>query len=188
MLFKQNQKRFYQELNGTTRNDNIFPDADDSKKFWGDIWSVGKKHNRNGEWLTYIRNDIRKNQQSEEEITSEMMTIHCRKTPSLKASGRDGVQGFWLKKLRVLHGRIAEQLNNILNGEERLPEWLTFGRTILCLNEPSEGNAVCNFIPIPCLLLMSRLMTGVIAEAMYEHLEEILPEEQEGCKRGSRGD
>ena len=30
-------------------------------------------------------------------------------------------------------------------------------------------------------------MTGVIAEAMYEHLEEILPEEQKGCKRGSRG-
>ena len=37
------------------------------------------------------------------------------------------------------------------------------------------------------LPLMWKLMTGVIAEAMYEHLEEILPEEQKGCKRGSRG-
>ena len=37
------------------------------------------------------------------------------------------------------------------------------------------------------LSLMWKLMTGVIAEAMYEHLEEILPEERKGCKRGSRG-
>ena len=44
MLFQQDQKRFYQELNGTARNDDIVPDADDSKKFWGDNWSVGKEH------------------------------------------------------------------------------------------------------------------------------------------------
>ena len=167
MLFQQDQKRFYQELNGTARNNDIVPDADDSKTFWGDIWSVGKEHNRNAEWLTNIRND--------------MITNHCRKMPSWKAPGRDDVQGFWLKMLRALHGRIAEQLNNILNGEERLPEWLTFGRTILCLKDPSKGSAVDNYRPISCLPLMWKLMTGVIAEAMYEHLEEILPEKQKGC-------
>ena len=58
-----------------------------------------------------------------------------------KAPGKDGVQG--------LHGRIAEQLNNTLNKEE-LPEWLTFGRTILCLKDHSKGNAVDNFRPISC--------------------------------------
>ena len=30
-------------------------------------------------------------------------------------------------------------------------------------------------------------MTGVIAHAMYKHLEEILPKEQKGCSRRSRG-
>ena len=51
-----------------------------------------------------------------------------------KAPGRDGVQGVWPKKLKLL------------NGEEELPEWLTFGRTISCLKDPSKGNAVDNFI------------------------------------------
>ena len=53
ILFKQDQKRFYQELNGTARNENVIPDADESKKFWSDIWSVGKEHNRGSvaEWL-----------------------------------------------------------------------------------------------------------------------------------------
>ena len=103
--------------------------------------------------------------------------------PSWKVPGRDVVQGFWLKKLRALHGRIAEQLNNILNGEEQLLEWLTFERTILGLKDPSKGNAVDNFRPISCLPLMWKLMTGVIAEGMYEYLEDILPEEQKGGRR-----
>ena len=36
---------------------------------------------------------------------------------------------------------------------------------------------------------MWKLLTGVIAEEMYNYLEQkkILPEEQKGCKRGSRG-
>ena len=36
---------------------------------------------------------------------------------------------------------------------------------------------------------MWKLLTGVIAEEMYNYLEreKVLPEEQKGCKRGSRG-
>ena len=36
---------------------------------------------------------------------------------------------------------------------------------------------------------MWKLLTGVIAEVMYNYLEreKVLPEEQKGCKRASRG-
>ena len=57
-------------------------------------------------------------------------------------------------------------VNNILNKEEELPEWLTFGRTILCLKDRSKGNAVDNFRPISCLPLMWKLMTYVVAEVI----------------------
>lgn len=33
-------KTFYQELNGMARNENVIPDADESKKFWSENWSV----------------------------------------------------------------------------------------------------------------------------------------------------
>ena len=91
ILFKQDQKRFYQELNGTARNENVIPDADESKKFWSDIWSVGKEHNRSAEWLNNIKNDIKDNQQGELEITSYMVTSQCRKLPNWKAPDKDGV-------------------------------------------------------------------------------------------------
>ena len=92
-----------------------------------------------------------------------------------------------VEKTQRTSWRIDEQLNNILNREEDLPEWVNFGRTILCLKDHIEGNMVDNFRPISCLPLMWKLMTGVIAEAMYKHLEEILPEEQKGCRRKLRG-
>ena len=92
-----------------------------------------------------------------------------------------------MKKLGELQERIAEQLNNILNTEEERPEWLTFGRTILCVKDHSKGNSVDNFRPISCLPLMWKLMTGVVADVMYKHLEEILPEEQKGCRKRFRG-
>ena len=36
---------------------------------------------------------------------------------------------------------------------------------------------------------MWKLLTGVIADQIYEHLdqEKLLPEEQKGCRKGSRG-
>ena len=52
-----------------------------------------------------------------------------------------------------------------------------------------KGNVTSNYRPITCLPLMWKLLTGVIADQMYAHLdqEKLLPEEQKGCRKGSRG-
>ena len=110
-----------------------------------------------------------------------------RKIPNWKAPGRDAVQGYWIKKLSSLHERIASQLNEIISGANMLPEWM--GRTVLCQKDSAMGRAVDNFRPISCLPLMWKLLTGMIADEMYGFLEreKILPDEQKGCRRGSRG-
>ena len=41
------------------------------------------------------------------DISQEMVKMQCRNMPSWKASGNDGVQGYWLKNLTSLHSRIA---------------------------------------------------------------------------------
>ena len=50
-------------------------------------------------------------------------------------------------------------------------------------------NAVNNYRPITCLPIMWKLMTGIIADNLYKMFEEsdILPMEQKGCRRKSRG-
>ena len=73
-------------------------------------------------------------------------------------------------------------------GDDSLPAWMTHGRTVLCQKNPRKGNAAENYHPITCVPLMWKLLTGLIAEEMYDYLEQekLLPKEQK-CRRGSRG-
>ena len=70
-----------------------------------------------------------------------------------------------------------------------MPSWLTKGRTSLLQKDKSKGNVASNYRPITCLPLMSKLLTGVIANQIYAHLdqEKLLPKEQKRCRKGSRG-
>ena len=97
--------------------------------------------------------------------------------------------GFWVKKLTSLHGRIAHQLNEILNGTEQLPEWLTYGRTVLWQKDITKGTTVENYRAISCLPIMWELFTASMSDYLYDFLEEekLLPEEQKGCRRKIRG-
>ena len=113
----------------------------------------------------------------------------CSKMSNWKAPGHDSVQGFWIKKLDKMHERIATQLNEILERTKEIPSWMMYGRTVLCQKDQVKGNSAENFRPITCLPLMWKLLTGIISEDMYCFMENenLLPEEQKGCRRKSRG-
>ena len=188
-MFETDQKKVYEELNGEFNGESVIPDVEESKSFWNGIWGVEKEHNRTADWLEGLKGERYYDQQEALEISEVMVKKQCKKIPNWKAPGWDGVQGFWIKRLDTMHGRIASQLNEILNGTARLPEWMTYGRTVLCQKDPANSIAVDNFRPISCLPLMWKLTTGILADNMYDYLERerILPEEQKGCRKGRRG-
>ncbi|XP_063587852.1 uncharacterized protein LOC134765239 [Penaeus indicus] len=189
-IFSVDQKKNYKELNGGEIRTNEVPNAEESRRFWGDIWSVEKEHNKGTKWLSELKDEV-KGRHSQEAVTISIESVRkqAKKIPNWKCPGKDGVQRYWLKNLANMHDRIADQLNNILMGTDTLPKWLTHGRTVLCQKDPRKGNAVKNYRPITCLPLMWKLMTGIIADQMYDYLEReyLLPDEQKGCRRRSRG-
>ena len=65
-----------------------------------------------------------------------------------------------------------------------VPSWLTRGRTSLLLKDKSKDNVASNYRLITCLPLISKLLTGVIADQIYAHLDQgkLLPQEQKGCR------
>ena len=69
-----------------------------------------------------------------------------------------------------------------------MPSWLTRGRTSLLRKDKSKGHVASNYRPITCLPLMWKLLTGIISDQIYAHLdqEKLLPEEKKGCSKGSR--
>ena len=102
--------------------------------------------------------------------------------------GSQQVQGFSLKNFSSLHERIRLQLKECLESGF-VPSWLTRGSTSLIEKDKSKGNVASNYRSITCLPLMWKLLTGVIANQIYAHLdqEKLLPLEQKGCRKGSRG-
>ena len=70
-----------------------------------------------------------------------------------------------------------------------VPSWLTKGRTALLQKDKSKGNIASNYRPIICLPLMWKLLSGVIEDRIYGYLDQqkLLPEEQKGCRKISRG-
>ena len=113
-------------------------------------------------------------------ITKDMVSKQSRKIPNWIATGRDGVQVFWIKKLTNLRERTAFLLNKILNVNQQLADWLTHGRTALCQKDRTKGNTIDNYWPISCLPLLWKLLTGIISKHLYRFLEEekILPEKK----------
>ena len=87
-----------------------------------------------------------------------------------------------------MHESVRLQLKQCLDSE-CVPSWLTRGRTSLLQKDKSKGNAASNYRPITFLSLMWKLLTAVIADQIYAHLDQkkLLLEEQKGCRKGSRG-
>ena len=186
-MFVNSQARVYQELDGNT-NGHLVPEANESLEFWGGIWGVAAEHNKEAEWLDHVRESLGGNTHTMVTISPEKIRLKLRKVSNWKAPGMEGVQGFWLKKLTILHGRMSVQLQELIE-TGAIPQWMNLGRTVLCVKDRTRGNAVDNFRPITCLPLMWKLFTGIISDNLYEYLDSsgILPVEQKGCRRDSRG-
>ena len=187
-LFESNQKKLFYELDGVER-ETVVPDTEESTRFWSNMWGKLVKHEENPEWLRNVEEELTGlGVQDNIHIEVTKLNKQVRKMPNWKSPDPDGVQGYCIKNLNNLYGNIAVQLDRCLQ-ENSVPSWIVTGKTLLCVKELEKGNAVASFRPITCLLLLWKLLMGILAEELYEHLEQanMLPWEQKGCRKGSRG-
>ena len=188
-LFENNQRQFYKQLDQTEeRCDDDQPVAEESKQFWGNIWRQSADRKKDAKWLQNLRSKVDVKKQEKIDITTGSMKKIFGRMPNWKSLDPDLVQGFWLKNFSSLHESVRLQLKECLDSGF-VPSWLTRGRTSLLQKDESKGNAANNYRPITSLPLMWKFLTGVIADQIYAHLdqEKLLPEEQKGCRKGSRG-
>lgn len=89
---------------------------------------------------------------------SEIIVVNVKKQwqkiPNWKTTGKNNVQGYWIKNFHSLYMRIVYQMNKVLELDENIPTWMTYGRTVLCQKDPAKGIVVENYRPITCLSLM----------------------------------
>ena len=184
-LFTSNQQRLFQVLEGNKDKTPVIPDAERSKAFWSSIWSERKVYNGQVDWLNDVEENLGTIRKPETlTVTEAMVEKQIKKIPNRKAPGPDGVHGYWFKSIKAIRPILAALLNEALQSGN-VPEWLTSGKTVLIVKDKGKGNEVIYFRPITCLPIMWKLLTGIISEEMYKHLdkENLLPDEQKGCRR-----
>ena len=189
LMYQSNQKRLFERLENKERSNEVSPEAQENKKFWSDIWDNPASHNEQAKWLKNIETDlINVKRQDEIVINLSMVRKQLKKMPNWKSPGPDGLQGYWVKNFTSCHERLALQLRNCMSSAQ-IPDWLTTGKTTLVMKDKDKGGQVTNFRPITFLPLLWKLLTGIIAEELYGHLEKegLLPDEQKGGRRKSRG-
>ena len=149
-MFHNNQRQFYRELNQEgERCDDDQPDAEESKKFWGDIWSKLVDHNRDAIWLKDLESKVSVTKQKKVDITKVSLKKNLGRMPCWKSPGPDLVQRFWLKNFSSLHGRVTSQLKECLDSGFE-PSWLTKVRTALLQKDKNKGNIASSCRPIAC--------------------------------------
>ena len=158
-LFKNNQSQLYKELSGSINQENTPLNAAGAVKFWENIWSREKEHNREASWLNEVRRTmVGCGQQEDVVVTEEDVVTWVKRSSSWKAAGPDGVRSFWFKTFTSLHSVLSTTLQECLN-KGNLPEWMMKGRTVLIRKDPAKGTVASNYRPIVCLSLMWKLLT-----------------------------
>ena len=116
-MFQNNQRQFYSELNQKGEGcDYDQPDAEESKKFWVDIWSQLVDHNRDSKWLKDLQSEVNGAKHEKVDITKGSLKKIFGRMPHWQSPSPDLVQGFRLKNFSSLHGRVRSQLKECLDG------------------------------------------------------------------------
>ena len=191
-LFKTNERAFYKkltELDISTKNEGLqLPTPEVVQDFWSKIWDDPVCHTP-ARWIEEEK-EITANLNSMENwmVTPENVRHAISKTLNWKAPGADGIHNFWYKRFTSMHSQLAKNITMVIQNPEEMPDFLTHGVTTL-IPKGSETNNPSNYRPITCLPTMYKLITSILTDKIYQHLEsnKLLDEEQKGCRRGSRG-
>ena len=78
-MFNIDQKRVYKKFNGEMSNERVIPNAEESRRFWKEIWDSTKELSKEAEWLKDLKRCERGVKQDNVVITVEMVRTQCRK-------------------------------------------------------------------------------------------------------------
>ena len=97
-LFQSNQKLLFEKIEVKSRQNDVKPSAEESRKFWSNIWSQNVEHDINAEWISKFKESVSERRKQEDIMIDPVrLRQQLGKLPKWKACGPDKVYGFWIK-------------------------------------------------------------------------------------------
>ena len=94
-LFENNQRQFYRGLDQEEEKcDDDPPVIEESKQFWGNIWSQSANHKKDAKWLQELQSQVNVKKQEKIDITTRRLKKILGRMLNWKSPGPDLVQGF----------------------------------------------------------------------------------------------
>ena len=195
--FINNEKQFYESLSTGSTNNNeqqatgqaVLPDADRTREFWEKIWGDSVQHKKTT-WLYDEKKETTNiKKMLEWKISVQEVELAVKKTLNWKGPGMDQIHNFWYKQFKSTHKQLAWNFTYLIEHPEETPAFMVKGITYLIPKTPQPTADPARYRPITCLPTIYKLLTSIISEKLYKHLElnHLLDEEQKGCRKGSRG-
>ena len=188
-MFREDSKGFYRELGKKTIQIEKPPDIGEVKRFWQNILEQEVKHNEDAQWINDQEEELQQiNQMEWKDLTVEELRVNMTRAANWKSPGPDRLPNFWIKQFKSLHKPMTEAYSEIVKDPKQTPDWLVEGATNL-LPKKEETWIPKNYRPIACLPTTFKILTSVITDRLYSHLEKeaIMTPEQRGGKKDCYG-
>ena len=188
-MFREDSNRSYRELGKKTIPTEKPPDIGQVKKFWQNILEQEVKHNEDAQWIKDQEEELQQiNQMEWKDLRVEELRVNMTRAANWKSLGPDRLHNFWIKQFKSLHKPIAEAYSEIIKVPKQTPDWLVEGATNL-LPKKEQTCIPKNYRPIACLPTTFKILTSVITDRLYSHLEKeaIMTPEQGGGKKDCYG-
>ena len=86
--------------------------AEESKQFWGNIWSQFADHRKDAKWLQDLQSESNVKKKENIDITTGSLKKILSRMLNWNSRGPDSIQRFWLKNFSSLHERVRLLLKN----------------------------------------------------------------------------
>ncbi|KAK6018749.1 reverse transcriptase [Ostertagia ostertagi] len=158
------------------------------REHWKTIIGESQPFHPSEDLLTWARKEQRAGSTVAINLSEENWASIFAKVKPWKATGPDGIQGFWWKKLPEAKNRLKEWCLAALRRPHKIiPRWLCRGRIVLIPKGSSENRGPGDFRPIACLNTCYKILTAMIAQQILQCSEDVLPPEQVALRKGVWG-
>lgn len=163
-------------------------------RFWKSVFGEKRRFLRTSDLDDFVKRVTGENTEPDElqmEEIRRLVSCAIAKIRPWKSPGNDKIQAYWWKTFPEARKGLEVTIGRILTGNsegKNIPRWLTEGKTVLIPKK--ENPQISEYRPIACLNTQYKIITSVVALALYnrfEHNELLFPREQLALRQGQRG-
>ncbi|VDL69625.1 unnamed protein product [Nippostrongylus brasiliensis] len=182
------RRRGYPAVAKEPRDSTVQVPVEEVRDYWREIVGRHEPFTPSPELVEWSRREGRPPEQTNNSLSEESWKDIFAKVKPSKATGPDGIQGFWWKHLPEAKLRLKQWCEYAINRPRKaITRWLCRGRVVLIPKAKEGQRGPGDFRPIACLNTCYKILTGMLTRQIFERVADRFPLEQVAMRKGVWG-